>query len=200
MVKTMKESGRHNLDDNALVRLVQTGDASAFSRLVQRHLSLLSRKAGHYASRSGMDAEDFMQEGLIALYRAAGTYRETQQASFRTYASACIENRMVDAVRRFVKSPGSLSLDDMEERRLHKEALPGTRELPPEDVYAVEERLRSMMRQMETMLSDLEQKTLALRLRGYSYGQVSQMLGVSQKSVDNAMQRIRRKLREFRQE
>lgn len=197
LVKTMKRPSDLRPEDTSLVHLVQGGDSAAFSRLFQRYLPLLSRKANHYAKQCGLDAEDFLQEGLMALYRAAVSFDEDAGASFKTYASTCMENAMVDAVRRFVKSSGkgSLSLDQMEEGALHEKALRDP-DIPLEDAYAVRERLQAMVHRVETVLSDFERQVLALRLRGYSYGQASEKLGVSPKSVDNAMQRIKRKLRQ----
>lgn len=178
--------------DQELVSLIRDGDAVAFNVLSERYKPLLYGQAGKYADITGVDVEDFIQEGMLALYRAVQRYDSSLGAKFGTYATACICHSMTDAVRihmRMLRSRAALPIDKMDEA--------GYAQLysPVEDSYMDRETTVHRTRQIESVLSDFERQVLMLYLRGHSYQQISAVLRTATKSVDNALQRVRRKLR-----
>ena len=196
MAKAVQRAGKA-LSDCELSTMIRQGDRAAFSVLSERYMPLLSGRAARYAGVYGSDQEDFVQEGLIALYRAAMTF-DPAKAKFSTYASTCIDNALTDAVRRMMRaSPKNmvLYLDDIGESLLHREASASHAALLPEDAYARGEQSLSRMQQIAYLLSDYEREVLRLYLKGYTYQQISSATSASLKAVDNALQRVRRKLR-----
>ena len=184
--------------DAALCRLVCRGDANAFPELLARFMPDIQAAAVRNARVSAVDADDIVQEGMLALYRAAKGYQDERGAQFRTYAYTCISNAMTAFVkqqtRRF-RRKGDLSLDEIGDAVLYKEALPGSSE-SIEDAYVRREALQYQQQQMLQLLSPLEEGVVRLYLQGYSYQVIAKMLGAaSGKTIDNALQRARRKLR-----
>lgn len=166
------------------------GDEQALAALIARQMPLIRALAARSVS-PGLEFEDAVQEGLIALFFAMGSYDGARGASFSTYASVCIRSGIADAVRRAGRRKHaplnrSVPLDDAG----HVPMAGG----PAEEAEA-REQYRATMHQLETRLSSLEKQVLALFLDGLSYGAIARRLGVGEKAVDNALQRVRAKLR-----
>ena len=185
-----------SLTDFEVIALVQSGDSAAFGALTERYMPLLVGRAARYSNVAGAEPEDFLQEGLLALYRAAKSYN-SDKSRFSTYATSCVENAMTDAFRRLarVSHPGTVYLNDFGETALHRETARLVQATPTEDIYASGEQSEDRMRQIENKLSVFERKVLSFYLKGYTYQQTSAMLDATPKAVDNALQRVRRKLR-----
>jgi len=186
------------LSDRRLVGLVQQGDMSAFTVLSERYLPVLNKRAGRYAGIIGTDIEDFVQEGLLALFRAVKGYELNAGTQFGTYAITCINNAMVDAIRAYMKNKkrsSHLYIDELDEHKLSSLMRSASRRNPVEDTYLDLETFHLRTRQIETLLSEFEQQVLRLYLGGHTYQQISSILDTATKAVDNALQRVRRKLR-----
>ncbi len=140
----------------------------------------------------GAEAEDLSQEGLLALYDALRTYDSSRRVPFGAYAAACINNRMLSAVRS-ANAGKNIPLRDYSSIYDTPET-----ELPsggdPSDVLVEREGYERLLSEIRLSLSALERKVLALQLSGYSYADISSALGIERKSVDNALVRVRRKL------
>lgn len=168
--------------------LAQQGDEEAMAVLAQRYVPLL-RHAVLSCGGDRQQQDDLEQEGFFGLLSAIRTYQpERSQAAFSTYAYVCVRNRVLSAVRRI-------------RRREDREQLP---EEPTEETVdsgrdpavlvqerETKDRLSSLLRRE---LSELEYRVLRLSLQGFSYGEVGERLSISAKAVDNALQRVRRKL------
>ncbi|MFV0399962.1 MAG: sigma-70 family RNA polymerase sigma factor [Oscillospiraceae bacterium] len=175
-----------HLSDQELAELVRKGDKNAFSHLARRFHSSLRAKAAHY-SASAAECDDYHQEGLLALYRAAMTFDSTRDASFSTYADVCAEHAMIDHLRRLKRQADApLPLDD-------RASAPS--ELSAEESFSRQDSYEKRVHQLSKLLSPFEKQVLLLRLEGYSYSQIAQRLGSSPKAVDNALQRVKRKLK-----
>ena len=184
------------LSDEALCALVKQGSAEAEDELVSRH-SRLVRVCSRPLFLAGGDSEDLIQEGMVGLLHAVRTYDRDRQALFRTYAEVCIRNRLLSAVRaagRDKHSPlnHSVSL----ENPLFDTAAgyPFTQGDNPEDVIIDREDRKERITALNDLLSGFEAEILRLYLSGLSYSEIAQQMGRSAKSVDNAVQRIRRKV------
>ena len=169
--------------DEQLVLSARSGDTDSLAQLIVRFLPDIQAKAGCY-KLAGLEPEDLVQEGLIGLLRAVKSYDSTRKASFATFASRCILFRMLGTIRLF----------------LEQKHLPLNNYLPldsgdPLEAYLKQEEEQLRRQKIKTLLSGLEQETLTLYLNGLSYEEMAQQLGCSTKAVDNALQRVRRKLR-----
>ncbi len=179
------------LSDEELALDVRNADA--FAELASRYLGLVGNIARRFRSDSSPEDEDLVQEGLLGLYSAALTFDSDGKASFRTYASVCITNRLKNEVRNHSSKKNSLlnhslSLDDLSIVDMDTEA-------SPELMLETQENFSAVLNQIHVSLSDFERKVLALYLTGYKRSEISEKLGISVKAFDNALQRARQKLK-----
>ncbi len=176
--------------DTELAGYVKAGAEHAFEEIANRYNGLIGYLASQY-SASGVDRADFMQEGLLALHCACKTYDENKKASFRNYAGVCINNRFMSLIRSAnaksaIPRDSIVSFEDIE---------PSDRNLGnPENLIVEQESSRTLVSLIRKALSPLEIAVLKSYLSGLSYAQTAEKLSVSTKAVDNAMQRIRRKI------
>lgn len=185
-----------NFTDLELAQRVREKDADAFLELTRRYLGLIRAKAAPFHI-SAMDADDLCQEGLMGLLSAALTYQQGKMASFRTYAGVCIANCIITAYRTAASKKNlplndfvSLSGDDAELRFVSEN------NSDPESLLIDQENLQLARSRIEQTLSKMERQVLSLYLGGCSYREIGQKLGITEKAVDNAIQRIRRKLKD----
>ena len=181
--------------DEQLVGRAKDGDDEALTALIQRYAPFVRMRAGAYGVKE-LDADDLYQEGMIALLTAVRNYCAGLNSSFRTFASVCINNKLNSALRAHMREKnapmrGYLSLSEPE---VPEEALTA-HTLDPEQLVIQSEETDARNRRIETLLSLFERQVLKLYLSSYSYEEMSKQLGSSTKAVDNALQRVRRKLR-----
>lgn len=180
--------------DARLIALVRENAPGAFAELSSRYLWLIRAKAAQFEGPSAPEREDLLQEGFLGLYVAAASYSETGGASFRTYAGICVFRRMADAARKHSSAKNrilneSLSLDS-------EAAANMAAQQSPEELLELRDQFQNVLRRMELELSPLERKALLLYLSGCGRSEIPARLGVSLKAFDNAMYRVRSKLRE----
>lgn len=180
--------------DSQLVTLMNSGDSNAFVELSARYLSMIKAKAARFQSVM-LEKDDLCQEGFMGLLNAARTYDPSGGASFKTYAGVCISNRMIMACRAAVGRKNIplhnfISLSDQDEE------MPDST-TDPEAVLINSENLKIMRQHMEKTLTQLEQKVLMLYLEGCSYSEIAAQLGITSKTADNALQRVRLKLKKL---
>lgn len=176
--------------DTELTIEIQKGNQAAFEEMVSRYKGLIGYFASQY-SAAGYDHADFMQEGLLALHSACKTYNQNKKASFRNYAGVCINNRFMSLIRKSnAKSaiPGDsiLSFEDIDPSDYNRNN--------PETMILEQESSNELITFIREALSPFELSVLKAYLKGLSYAQIGQILSVPAKAVDNAMQRIRRKI------
>jgi len=143
----------------------------------------------------GLAYEDLVQEGLIGLLNAIDRFDETKGAAFETFAITCIDNRILSALRADARKKNQplnnyISIFDDTEQPLYT---PDSSS--PENLVIIREEIKNIQNNIRENLSSFEKKVLALYLDGYSYLAISELLSSSPKSVDNALQRARRKLK-----
>ena len=177
------------LPDEKLVERLQSGDEKAAPVLVRRYRPLIASFASSFIS-AGPDTDDLIHEGLISLISAAYAYRPKSDASFRTFLSVCVNNRL----RTLVKQ-GSGAGRPSPERLVPIEEvdLPGGDE--PERIILSDEACADLYRLFDKVLTRLERQVLLQKLAGHSRAVIAKDLGVSEKSVDNALTRARAKLK-----
>lgn len=172
------------MPDAELVTAAQS-DEKAYSELISRHLGTVRRLAHLYSSNSA-DCDDLTSEGIIGLMNAVRSYDPAKGASFSTYAYACANNRMMTALKK------SSRIQSCEEN-IDDAGL--SEQLSPESIVLTREEMDELLREAESDLSASERSVFRLYLSGHSYAAISKELGISPKSVDNALARVRRKLR-----
>lgn len=184
-----KKNG-HAISDEELVRAYHQGDNTSFVELISRYLDLIDAKLTQFHC-SGAEREDVKQEALIALLNVVKLYDPGKETRFSTFASRCVENSVLRSLQhRNTKKArllsDAVSIDEAKEIAVQEN---------PEDLYIDQEGYHVMLGKIEVNLSEFEKNVLFSYLDGNSYAQISTQFGASQKSVDNALQRVRRKLK-----
>jgi len=185
--------------DEALCALVRAGNAAAEDALVTRYYAIV-RACARPLFLAGGDGEDLIQEGMFGLLRAIREYRSEKDTSFRTFAETCIRNRLYSALRAAARSKhaplnDSVSLDhpffDSDPYTFGAFDLSHT---DPEALVADRDAVESLLVSIRKQLSEFEAKILGYYLDGLSCQEIAQIVDRSPKSVDNAVQRVRRKV------
>ncbi len=182
-------------DDNELVSRAKAGDSVALSMLIEKYSDYILKKACSYKSLYGIDSEDLYQEGMIGFVSSVYSFDDSYGTKFSTYSSVIYSRNMLTAIRKTNKDVSSyidsnISIDDSELLSQHPS---------PEDVVLYDEKLNEVISFAKSNFSKTEQKVFKLILLGISYVEIAEILDCNVKSIDNAVQRIRRKLREFKQ-
>jgi RNA polymerase sporulation-specific sigma factor len=191
------------LPDDDLVARFHNGDTEALNVLLERYRRFARAKSRGYFL-VGADSDDIEQEGMIGLYKAARDFRPDRQSSFRAFAELCITRQVITAIKtatrqkhqplnQYVSISGVRGSDDPGERSVEDLLDDHYIADPAEEVVAAE-RMDDMRTAMAEMLSGLEVDVLKLYVSGKSYQEIGDKLGRHVKSIDNALQRIKRKL------
>lgn len=186
----------NGFSDKELAAKAKDGDSAAFGALSERYLPILKNRANRYSNVVGVDTEDFVQEGMIALFKAVKNFDGRMGIQFNTYAVTCINNSMTSAIKTHMRNAGQTSSfpsgDSLDlEMRVPAQNAP----MLLEDMYILQEDSQVFADQIQSLLSNFERQVLRLYLRGNSYLEISGLLSTTTKAVDNALQRIRKKLR-----
>lgn len=189
----------HNSDE-MLCQMVADGDSKAEEILVVRHHTLVRICARPYFLVGG-DGEDVIQEGMVGLLHAVRGFQPNQNATFRTYAEVCIKNRLFSAIKganRSKHTPLNESVPLEQEYTLdrhgHTYGSTYRQIVSPEDIFISKETVEELMEEVKETLSLFERKVFLRYLEGYSYAYIALELCKSTKSVDNAVQRIKKKV------
>src|SRR3712207_5752156 len=191
------------LDDHYLIALAKQGRADAYDRIVRRYHGFVRLKASSYFLLGG-DGDDLLQEGLVGLYKAIRDYRNDRESSFRSFAELCITRQIITAVKTATRNkhtPLNQSISFSHSAAADGEPEPGLDELlagpsahdPVNQVISSEE-LHSLVACLSSVLSELESSVLSLYLDGHSYEAIAERLDCDTKTVDNALQRVKRKV------
>lgn len=193
------------MSDDELVELVHQGDMEAQETLIKRYKNFVLAKSRSYFL-VGADREDIVQEGMIGLYKAVRDYKIERLASFRAFAELCITRQIITAIKAATRQKHQplntyISLNkpiyDEESDRTLLDILKGGKLSNPEALFISNETYDLIESEIASMLSDLEFDVLQEYLDGKSYQKIADSLGKHVKSVDNALQRVKRKLEVF---
>ena len=197
--KTQRE-----LEDLQLIMRARNGDSSALDFLIRRYTGFVRLKASSYFLAGG-DSEDLIQEGLIGLYKAVRDFRADKETSFRSFAELCVTRQIITAIKtatRFKHAPLNQYVSfshtpagqDSDSDCTLGDALPGPSVDEPSTCVISTEELQSLVFTLGTGLSSLESDALRLYLEGSSYEEMAVELGCDTKTIDNALQRVKRKV------
>jgi RNA polymerase sporulation-specific sigma factor len=201
--RTSQERSQRELEDLQLVLKARNGDQASMDVLIRRYTGFVRLKSSSYFLAGG-ESDDLIQEGLIGLYKAVRDFRSDKETSFRSFAELCITRQIITAIKtatRFKHSPlntyvsfsqtpagqdeGECTLGD---------ALPGPGVNDPAVCVISTQELQSLVFCLGTGLSPLENDALRLYLEGLSYEEMAEELGCDTKTIDNALQRVKRKV------
>src|SRR5712672_649626 len=194
---------QRELEDLQLVLRASNGDSLAMDALIRRYTGFVRLKASSYFLAGG-DSEDLIQEGLVGLYKAVRDFRPDKETSFRSFAELCVTRQIITAIKTatrfkhaplntyvsFSHTPAGQEGDDC----TLGDALPGPNVNDPSVCVISTQELQSLVGCLSTTLSPLESDALRLYLEGSSYEQMAEELGCDTKTIDNALQRVKRKI------
>jgi len=200
---TRRSQAEGELDDHYLIALAKQGKRDAYDLIVKRYHGFVRLKASSYFLIGG-DSDDLIQEGLVGLYKAVRDYRTDRESSFRNFAELCITRQIITAVKTstrnkhtplneyvsFSQTPASGGDSDP----TLDELLPGPTAHDPVNQVISTEELQSLVACLSSVLSELEGAVLSLYLDGNSYEAIGENLDCDTKTVDNALQRVKRKV------
>ncbi|KMO87100.1 RNA polymerase factor sigma-70 [Megasphaera cerevisiae DSM 20462] len=194
------------LTDEEIAGIAQEGhDSQAAEYLVNKYRNFVKAKARSYFL-VGADRDDIIQEGMIGLYKATRDFRGDKLSSFRAFAELCITRQIITAIKtatrqKHIPLNSYVSLNkpiyEEESDRTLQDILAGIRVTDPEELVISREEFMDIELKMNEILSDLEWKVLTAYLDGKSYNEMSQELHRHVKSIDNALQRVKRKLERY---
>jgi RNA polymerase sporulation-specific sigma factor len=187
-----------------LIALAKQGNPDAYDRLVRRYYGFVRLKASSYFLAGG-DSDDLIQEGLVGLYKAIRDYRTDRESSFRNFAELCITRQIITAVKtatrnkhtplnQYLSFSSSPSSSAAEGEPTLDEVIPGPSVNDPVNQVISSEELQALVACLSSVLSELESRVLSLYLDGHSYEDVGKKLECDTKTVDNALQRVKRKV------
>jgi len=193
------------LGDEEVVAFARDGDDLALEYLIHKYKNFVRAKARSYFL-IGADREDIIQEGMIGLYKAIRDFRADKLASFRAFAELCITRQIITAIKtatrqKHIPLNSYVSLNkplyDDESDRTLEDVLSGNKVSDPEELVISREEFLDIESKMSEFLSDLEWSVLMLYLEGKSYQEIAEQLSRHVKSIDNALQRVKRKLERY---
>lgn len=202
-----KASEFAELADEEIIAIIHEGNTDALDFLITKYRSFVRLKGRSYFLIGG-DREDIVQEGMIGLYKAIRDFKADRLSSFKAFAELCITRQIITAIKtatrqKHIPLNTSISLDRPvyaeESERTLLDMVAGPTLDDPEDLIIHREDFVHMEKEMNKVLSGLEKQVLALYLEGQSYQEISDELNRQVKSVDNALQRIKRKLERYMQ-
>ncbi len=187
------------LKDEELISLSRAGNHSAEEALILRYTSYVRSFARPYFLAGG-DSEDLIQEGMIGVVKAISGFDTLGSVSFKTFAAMCIRNRIYSAIRHSMRDKNRplnnyVPIGGEEDESVAAQSPDKT--VDPAEQIIGEESYRELLGAAEKLLSGFERQVLSLYLKGLSYAEISKNVGKPQKSVDNAISRIRRKFAQY---
>src|SRR4051794_40722597 len=201
---TAAQKAQRELEDLQLVLRARNGDGGALDVLIRRYTGFVRLKASSYFLAGG-DSEDLVQEGLIGLYKAVRDFRPDKETSFRSFAELCVTRQIITAIKtatRFKHAPLNSYISfshtpagqESDSECTLGDALPGPSVDDPSVCVISTEELQSLVFTLGSGLSQLEADALRLYLEGSSYEEMAEELGCDTKTIDNALQRVKRKI------
>lgn len=190
------------LSDDELIVLSKEGNGYATEILLEKYRNFVRARSRTYFL-IGADKEDIIQEGMIGLYKAIRDYKPEAQASFKSFAELCITRQIITAIKtatrqKHIPLNSYISLSkpiyEDENERILLDTVMERKKLDPEEIMIDKERFSSIEVKLAEILSKLEWTVLSKYLEGKSYVEIASQIGKSEKSIDNALQRIKKKI------
>ncbi len=189
------------ISDEELLSRIREGSDDAMECLLERYRDMVRKEARRFFLAGG-DEEDLIQEGMIGLFKAVTSYQEGKNTSFSTFAYMCVQRQIYTTITAFnrkkhipLNTAVSLSEQSDQENEFSLDEILETPEKTPEELMLRKEEIKDYHRMIDQTLSKFEKQVMEHYLNGENYTMIAQKLGKSDKSIDNAIQRIRRKIK-----
>ena len=188
-----------NFTDEELIARMRAGEKGISDYLMEKYKNLV-RKEANAMYLLGGEKDDLIQEGMIGLFKAVRDYQPDKEAAFQTFAVLCIDRQIYSAIQgsnrqKHMPLNSYISLSEEDE----EESLGEQWAENPESIIIDRENARTLAEDISKLLSPLEKEVLSYYLDGYNYVKIGEIMGKAPKSIDNALQRIRGKIRSFRE-
>lgn len=192
-------------DEELIVEIKDKSNSSALDYLINRYRSFVRAKARSYFL-IGADREDIIQEGMIGFYKAVRDFKSDKLSSFHAFAELCVTRQIITAIKtatrqKHIPLNSYISLNkpiyDEDSDRTLLDVISGVKVADPEELVISREEFLTIEKKMEEILSDLEWQVLMAYLDGKSYQEIAEGLNRHVKSIDNALQRVKRKLERY---
>lgn len=202
-IEVSKDVTREN--DEVIIGKVHQGDSGALDDIINKYKDFVRLKARTYFL-IGADKEDIIQEGMIGLYKAIRDFDEDKLSSFKAFAEVCITRQIITAIKtatrqKHIPLNSYISLDkpmhDEESERTLLDVIAGSTAIDPQELLVDREKLIDAELKLSELLSGFEKKVLHLYVGGSTYQQISSELNRHEKSIDNALQRVKRKFEQL---
>lgn len=191
-----------NLTDNEIIKLINENNKDALEYLINKYKNIVKIISRTYFM-IGADKEDVIQEGMIGLYKAIRDYSEDYKTSFSTFSKLCIERQLMTAIKSANRKKHQplntyLSLNNLvyeeNDEITFLEKIEESNIFNPEEIFINKENVKNIEKLIQDILSEFEKKVLYFYLKGKSYSFIAKILKKDEKSIDNAIQRIRKKI------
>ncbi len=203
----MENKDLNILTDESIVKMAQEGSSTAYEYLIQKYKALAKNKSKHYFIAGG-DNEDVVQEGMIGIFKAIRDFDQEQNASFRTFAELCVNRQIITAIKtanrqkhQILNESVSLSAqqehDSEETPALAERLAANSADTDPEAMMLMKEVVDFLKANGRDIFSPLENRIWSQMLKGKNYREIAFSLRKSPKTVDNAIQRIKKKIQLF---
>lgn len=192
-------------DDEEIIRTIHQGDSGALDFIINRYKDFVRMKARTYFL-IGADKEDIIQEGMIGLFKAIRDFDEDKLSSFKAFAEVCITRQIITAIKtatrqKHIPLNSYVSLDkpmyDEESERTLLDVIAGSTAIDPQELLVDREKLIDAELKLSELLSEFEKDVLHLYIGGCTYQEISSELKRHEKSIDNALQRVKRKFEQL---
>ena len=190
--------------DEDIVELVRSGDILALDYLLSKYRNFVKAKSSTYFLVGG-DRDDIIQEGMIGLFKAIRDYDKNRPSSFISFVELCIKRQIITAIKaanrkKHIPLNSYISLNKPlyeEADRILMDIMEGAKVLDPMEIFIIEEEIKKLESRMDSMLSDLEFEVIQQYLQGKSYEEISLEINRDTKCIDNAIQRVKKKLARY---
>lgn len=206
MIDFYKNRNFENLTDEELVELSVTGDKSATEYIFDKYKNFVKAVVRMYFL-VGADRDDVVQEGMIGLFKAIRDFDETKQTSFKSFAEMCVKRQVLTAIKNATRqkhiplnsyiSLSKSSYDDENSEGTLLDTLTDKESADPEELFIGKENIEILGEKIDENLSKLEKEVLNMYLKGVSYQEIAKIMKRPPKSIDNALQRVKKKLEKF---
>lgn len=192
----------HILTDEQLVKMAQEGSDTAEEILIEKYKGMVKNKAKTYYI-AGADSEDVVQEGMIGLFKAIRSFDAERQTAFKTFADTCVNSQILSAIKKANRKrhkplnesvPLEKNQEDEKDGALLDQMINTSSNNDPEVLLIIQEIMDYLRAYDNRLFSDFERQVLREKMKGMNYIEIAELLGRSPKSVDNALQRIKKKI------
>lgn len=193
-------------NDYEILNYINENNEEAMEIIYEKYKPLITKIATSmykkYCKNTGLDINDLMQEGMLALNKAINSYQENKDVLFYTYAKKCIERKIISTVicanrQKHKVLNESISFEIDLDNNTNLEAFLGDSKNNPEKIIVSNESSKEFLDDIKKSLTDIEVQVLQLKLDGFDYKEIAQIVGKDVKAVDNTIQRIRNKIKKI---